>query len=292
MSTSSPSSPIVPPIKLDCHGSKSSPLKNNKSEVPYSPTDDMMSPCSARILRGKKASKRKMNTIEFDRVKHLDNSVTALENIPCPTKLPIILGSSSRFRKSVLERHGWLFTTMSPDIDEKAIRCEDPLELPVKIAIAKANALLERFDSTSNPSILITADQVVLFKGVVREKPINAEEAQAFLSSYSNSSVSTVSAVVATCIPSRKQASAVDISTVHWSTISQETVDKVLARGVVYSTAGGFVIEDDDLQHLVVSIDGSKDSVQGLPMKCLVDVITKALDETPSAAADDDEIVG
>lgn len=38
----------------------------------------------------------------------------------------IILGSSSPSRKAVLESMGFVFTTISPDIDERAIRLFEP----------------------------------------------------------------------------------------------------------------------------------------------------------------------
>lgn len=39
--------------------------------------------------------------------------------------LPIILGSSSKFRQKVLKSLGYEFTILSPEIDEKAIHSND-----------------------------------------------------------------------------------------------------------------------------------------------------------------------
>jgi septum formation protein len=115
----------------------------------------------------------------------------------------IDLGSSSSNRQKILQLVEWSYDIMIPDIDEKAFRHEDPLFLPVIIAKAKAAAIFERL-SDQSPFILLTADQIVLFDSDVREKPVNEEEAIKFLSSYSNRSVSTISAVVATHYPSGK----------------------------------------------------------------------------------------
>ena len=123
------------------------------------------------------------------------------ENIlksPKPTELPLVLGSSSSNRQTILTLTGWEYTVMIPDIDEKAIRDDDPLLLPVLIAIAKATAIFDRLDKNHDPFILLTSDQIVLFKTEVREKPVNEAEAVRFLSSYSDEQVSTISAVVAT----------------------------------------------------------------------------------------------
>jgi predicted house-cleaning NTP pyrophosphatase (Maf/HAM1 superfamily) len=56
-----------------------------------------------------------------------------------PTDIPIVLGSSSSNRHAVLNLCGWIFDVVIPDIDEKAIRHDDPYMLPVIIAKAKVN---------------------------------------------------------------------------------------------------------------------------------------------------------
>ena len=127
------------------------------------------------------------------------------ENIPIsskPTALPLILGSSSKNRQTILNLANWAHTVLVPNIDEKEIRDDDPYLLPVLIAKAKAAAILMRLDLTGEPFVLLTSDQIVLFGSEIREKPIDETEAFRFLSSYSNQEVSTISAVVATHYPS------------------------------------------------------------------------------------------
>ena len=58
-------------------------------------------------------------------------------------RLPVVLGSSSKWRRAVVEGLGLaLARTVSPDIDEKAIRHPDPSELVRLLAHAKADAVL------------------------------------------------------------------------------------------------------------------------------------------------------
>lgn len=59
-----------------------------------------------------------------------------------PTDYPIVLGSSSSNRHTVLTLCGWTFDVTIPDIDEKAIRDDDPYLLPVIIAKAKVQGSL------------------------------------------------------------------------------------------------------------------------------------------------------
>ena len=59
----------------------------------------------------------------------------------------------------VMSEMGYNFSTLNPDIDEKAIRHPNPYVLPTLVARAKADALVKRVNI---PALIITADQVVL----------------------------------------------------------------------------------------------------------------------------------
>ena len=97
----------------------------------------------------------------------------------------IILGSSSVARRKILSEMGYLFTIMTADIDEKSIRKETPEDLVMALAEAKAEAILQRLPvddylKEAEPTLLITSDQVVVYEGVIREKPTSKEEARQF----------------------------------------------------------------------------------------------------------------
>lgn len=151
--------------------------------------------------------------------------------------------------------------------------------MPVLIAKAKADAIIEKHQMANwtEPAILLTFDQIVLHRTNVREKPESREEAVEFLSSYSSDAVSTVSAVVVTHIPSMVQMSSIDIATVYWKEISAEVVDRVVNRGEVLNSAGGFIVEDVDLNGLVKGIDRPLDSVMGMPVDLTKRLISDVL---------------
>ena len=91
--------------------------------------------------------------------------------------MKIILGSKSKGRKRMLEEMGIEFEVMVADINEKAIRFDDPKELVLALARAKAEVLKQKIPE---PTILITSDQVVVWEGKIREKPENEKEARFF----------------------------------------------------------------------------------------------------------------
>ena len=92
--------------------------------------------------------------------------------------MKIILGSQSEGRQEVLAEMGYEFEVMPSHIDEKAIRHDNPKELVLALANAKADALLPRI---AEPALLITADQVVAWKDEIREKPRDEKEERYFL---------------------------------------------------------------------------------------------------------------
>eukprot|EP01040_Poterioochromonas_malhamensis_P017089 gene17090-19560_t len=187
------------PLALSSKSGSCASLKDHgsgtSSRAPSSPTDQMLSPVSRRLL-----SKKSYSTDEGDHKlkKSLSMNLSDISPIPFPAPhLDFIFGTSSKFRKEIINQLGWSYTQMSPDIDEKAIRTDDPIDLPIKIAEAKAAAIIEQLKNNDimTEKLILTADQVVLFEQTIREKPLHDEEALQFLSSYSGKSVSTVSAI-------------------------------------------------------------------------------------------------
>jgi septum formation protein len=165
------------------------------------------------------------------------------------------------------------FSTASPDIDEKAVRHPgDPKQLPLHVARAKMDAMKTR---VTEPSIIVTADQIVLFNGEVREKPTDEKQAREFLASYSNQSCETVSALVVHNSASKQTAEAVHIASVKFLAIGEDVVDRVVNRGEIFQSAGGFRVEDTDLKPLVGELIGGYDSVLGLPGPTLLQLLAE-----------------
>src|SRR5262249_56962971 len=120
------------------------------------------------------------------------DSPSAIWRSPREGHMHIILGSQSLGRRELLSAMGYVFAVMPAHIDERAIRSADPGALTLALAHAKADALLPQIHE---PALLITADQVVVWRGTIREKPAHAEEARAFLRGYAEGQAETVTAV-------------------------------------------------------------------------------------------------
>jgi MAF protein len=174
----------------------------------------------------------------------------------------LILGSQSHGRRELLAAMGYAFAVMPAHIDERAIRSDDPGALTLALAHAKADALLPQI---REPALLITADQVVVWQGAIREKPAHAAEARAFLRGYAESPAETVTAVVVTHTATGLRQQGIDRATVWFRPIPEAVIDQVVARGEVFAHAGGFSITDPLLEAYVERMDGTAESVIGLP---------------------------
>jgi septum formation protein len=86
---------------------------------------------------------------------------------------PLVLGSSSRYRRELLSRLRIPFTTESPDIDESIAGDETPREQAVRLARCKAEAIAARFPG----ACVIGSDQVASCGGRRYGKPGNRDAA-------------------------------------------------------------------------------------------------------------------
>ncbi|XP_008466562.1 uncharacterized protein LOC103503944 isoform X4 [Cucumis melo] len=191
----------------------------------------------------------------------------------------IILGSSSVARRKILSEMGYEFTIMSADIDEKAIRKEKPEELVVALAEAKADAILGRlstddFMKDAEPTLLITSDQVVIYEGVIREKPASKEEARQFLKDYSGGHAATLGSVLVTNLKTGFRKGEWDRVEIFFNEIPDEVIDKLVEEGTVLYVAGGLIIEHPLILPYVKEVVGTTDSVMGLP-KALTEKLLK-----------------
>ncbi|OIT36426.1 PREDICTED: maf-like protein DDB_G0281937 isoform X1 [Nicotiana attenuata] len=225
-------------------------------------------------------------------------------NVP---QFKLILGSSSTARRKILADMGYQFTTMSADIDEKAIRKEKPEDLVMALAEAKADAIISKFRNTENlekdsnptllvaadtaeaiiprvsigesegdaePTLLITCDQVVVYEGMVREKPSSEAEARQFMKDYANGHAATVSSVLVTNLVTGCRRGEWDKVEIYFHDIPDQVIDKLIEEGIVLYAAGGLIIEHPLILPCIKEVVGSTDSVMGLP-KALTERLIK-----------------
>ena len=187
-------------------------------------------------------------------------------------KKRVILGSSSKWRKKVLEEGGINnVQTIIPDIDEKAIRDEDAHKLTVKVALGKLERVLEIINSTWNESekteeeiFIITSDMVVVCEGQIREKPENEEECRKFLRSYSEGKAAEgICGVVVHNYQTKVTETSTESAKQFFLPMSEEFITDLIKKEDVMFCCGGFVVEQ--MEGYLDRLEGDITTIMGLP---------------------------
>jgi septum formation protein len=157
----------------------------------------------------------------------------------------LILASSSRYRKSLLERLQLSFKCVSPDFDERAQNNESAEHQAVRLAEAKAQTVAAEFPEAT----VIGSDQVAELCFVdsadksprVLGKPGNHQRAVAQLSAQSGQTVKFYTAV--TVLYQGQCNSALDITEVNFRDLSSAEIEGYLEADTPYDCAGSFKAE-------------------------------------------------
>ena len=108
----------------------------------------------------------------------------------------LILGSTSRYRRDLLERLRIPFEVASPEVDETPLPGEAPAALACRLALAKAQAVAQRHPA----AVVIGSDQVADLHGQPLGKPGNHERATAQLRQMRGQVVVFQTAVAVVCL--------------------------------------------------------------------------------------------
>ena len=86
----------------------------------------------------------------------------------------LILGSTSPYRRELLQRLGLPFDVQAPDVDESPLPGEEPATLAMRLALAKAKAVAAL---NQDDVVVIGSDQVADLAGLPLGKPGNHDKA-------------------------------------------------------------------------------------------------------------------
>lgn len=172
----------------------------------------------------------------------------------------LILASSSKYRKMMLERFGIPFTTHSPDIDESAQSGEPPVELAIRLSIQKAQAISQQFPG----AIVIGSDQVATLGLEPIGKPGSFVKAQQQLRQLSGQHVQFHSALAVT--DGQKLCHANIITHCHFRTLSDAEIEHYLHVEQPYDTAGSAKAESLGITLMDKMSSDDPTAIIGLPL--------------------------
>lgn len=182
------------------------------------------------------------------------------------TPRPLLLASSSPYRKALLQRLGLPFTCASPDIDESPAAGEPGPELALRLATGKASALAH----THPDHWIIGSDQVAcLPDGSLLNKPGNHDDAVRQLSRSSGQRVEFHTGLTLLDASSGQKQSHCEMFTVHFRNLTEAEINAYLHKEQPYDCAGSFRMEGLGIA-LFSRLEGADpNSLIGLPLIAL-----------------------
>ncbi len=151
----------------------------------------------------------------------------------------LVLASTSPYRRQLLERLGLRFTVAAPDVDEAPLPGETPVDLTNRLARAKAEVVAHRHRG----SIVIGSDQVALFGREIIGKPGNPERCIEQLKRLSGHRLEFHTAVNVIDSDTGANESHLDITTVYFRKLSDDEIERYVARERPVNCAGSFKAE-------------------------------------------------
>ena len=174
----------------------------------------------------------------------------------------LVLGSTSAYRRALLERLRIPFTVAAPDVDERTLPGETPEQTAVRLALAKAHAVAH----SRQDSVVIGSDQVADLHGEALGKPGNFERARSQLQRMSGQTVLFHTAVAVVCPALQFVAQALVPVQVKFRTLTAAEISHYLLAETPYDCAGSAKSEGLGIA-LLERIDNSDPSaLVGLPL--------------------------
>ena len=180
---------------------------------------------------------------------------------PAPTR-SLILGSTSRYRRELLQRLQIPFEVVSPEVDESQHAGESPEQLARRLALTKARAVAANFPD----SVVIGSDQVAELAGQALGKPGSHARAVAQLRLMRGQRLVFHTAVAVVCLQSGFEQSDLAAVTVQFRALSDEEIDNYLQAEQPYDCAGSAKSEGLGIALLDAIDSDDPTALVGLPL--------------------------
>ncbi|MCJ8167795.1 Maf family protein [Atopomonas sediminilitoris] len=176
--------------------------------------------------------------------------------------LPLLLASSSPYRRELLQRLQIPFTWAAPEIDETALAEEDPHRLCERLAHAKASALL-----SSHPQhLIIGSDQVAVLGKRILGKPHTPERACLQLSECSGQRVDFLTSLCLLDSSDGSHQLAVVPFSVQFRALKTDEIERYVAKEQPLDCAGSFKVEGLGISLFEHTQGTDQSSLIGLPL--------------------------
>ncbi len=186
----------------------------------------------------------------------------------------IILASKSVDRTELFNRTGITFEVLASDIDEEKFKkkISDPILLVKELAKAKLLNVKDKLRKKNSQGLIIAADTVVEFNGLIIGKAKNPEEAFKMLKDLMGKTHNLITGIAITNTDDPKIVIDYDITSVEFLTLSDAEIVNYVKTKEWKGRAGAYSL-NDKASLFISKINGSSSNVIGLPMHKIYEIL-------------------
>jgi septum formation protein len=189
-----------------------------------------------------------------------------------PSSRRVVLASTSRYRRALLERLGFPFECADPKTDEAPLQGEATGQTALRLAAAKARAAAAKFPD----ALIVGSDQVASCEGLRLDKPGTHDNAVRQLTAMSGKTALFETAVALLDAKSNKVSSRLVPCRVTFRKLSSSVIEEYLRKEKPYDCAGSAKAEGLGIA-LIARIDtDDPSSLIGLPLIALTELLNEA----------------
>ncbi len=183
--------------------------------------------------------------------------------------MQLILGSSSPYRKALLEKLGLPFECFSPDINESEKPGESPEQLVERLAIEKARETGKTYPG----ALIIGSDQVAVLDNKIIGKPANHQDAVNQLKEASGKKVHLYTGLCLFNANTGTIQHSVESYSVVFRQLNENQIEQYLNKDQPYNCAGSLKSETLGIAMLSKLEGEDPNTLIGLPLIRLVDML-------------------
>lgn len=172
----------------------------------------------------------------------------------------LVLASGSPRRQEILRQLGLDFSIQTAEVEEAALLGEEPRETVERLARAKAEAAAP----SSQGSIVVAADTIVLIDGQILGKPSSPSQAKRMLQRLRNRPHEVITGVAVENVAEGRRFVSGVATRVWMGNYSDAEIDDYVRTGEPMDKAGAYAIQSTKAR-LVDRIEGCYLNVVGLP---------------------------
>lgn len=179
-----------------------------------------------------------------------------------PLQRSLVLGSTSRYRRELLQRLNVPFSVAAPDVDETPAAGEAPGTLALRLALAKAHAV-----SAQHPeAVVIGSDQVADLNGAALGKPGHHERAVEQLRQMRGQTVVFHTALAVVCAATGFEQVDTALVRVKFRDLNDDEIERYLRAEQPYDCAGSAKSEGLGIALLDAIESDDPTALIGLPL--------------------------